>query len=230
MLPAGLFDWSPWNAGGRDYAMRIYDITLPIQTGMMVWPGDPPVEVTPRLSIEAGDAVNVSSISMGTHSGTHVDAPSHFCPGCGTMDQLDLAMLVGPAIVVAFAAGTGISADDLKAADIPADTLRLLVKARDTTAKESGRGPSLSDGVYLMPDAARWLVERGIRLVGVESLSIGGGAEKDGATHKTLLEAGVIIVEGVDLSAVAPGVYDLCCLPLRIADGDGGPARAILTG
>lgn len=181
---------------------------------MAVWPGDPPVLVEPLSRVEAGDVAAVSRLALGTHTGTHVDPPAHFLAGGATVDQLPLDVLVGPAVVADLTGGGPIDAARLEALGLADGTVRLLLK---TSATEG----------LLTPDGAAWLVERGVRLVGADTLSI-EPATDNYPVHRCLLGAGVIIVEGLDLTAAAPGRYQLVCLPLRIAGGDGAPARAVL--
>ena len=197
----------------------IFDITRPIGPDTPVWPGDPPVVIEPVARVEDGDVATVSRLGLGTHTGTHVDPPAHFLPGGATVDVLPLDVLMGPAVVADFTAPGPIDGDRLAAAALPAGTVRLLLK---TGAAEG----SVTDG------GARWLVEHGVRLVGTDTLSIEGSAPGgDGRpypVHRTLLAAGVVIVEGLDLGAIGAGQYDLACLPLRITGGDGAPARVVL--
>lgn len=183
-----------------------------------MWPGDPPVVVEPVTRMEDGDVAAVSRLALGTHTGTHVDPPAHFVPGGATVDELPLDILVGPAVVADCTGGAPIDATRLEVLDLPAGTTRLLLKT-------AGGGDG-STGT-LTPEGAGWLVERGVLLVGADTLSI-EPATDDYPVHRVLLGAGVIIVEGLDLTAVAPGRYQLVCLPLRIAGGDGAPARAVL--
>jgi arylformamidase len=191
----------------------IIDISRPVGPDTPVWPGDPPVTVEPVARLEAGDPAAVSRLALGTHTGTHVDPPAHFLPGGATVDQLDLDVLVGPALVVDLTATPGPVAPDRLAA-LAAGHSRLLLKT------------GAADGV-VTAGAARRLVEGGVRLVGVDTLSLEpatGGYE----VHRLLLSAGVVIVEALDLSAAPAGEYQLVCLPLRITGGDGAPARAVL--
>jgi arylformamidase len=191
----------------------IIDISRPIGPDTPVWPGDPPVAVEPVARVEDGDP-GVSRLTLGTHTGTHVDPPAHFLPGAATVDALPLDVLVGPALVVDLSDGGPIDADRLASTGLGDDVSRLVCR---TGAAEGA----------LTTDGARWLVERGVRLVGVDTLSI-EPATGTYPVHRILLGSGVVIVEGLDLSTVAPGRYRLVCLPLRIALGDGAPARAIL--
>lgn len=209
--------------------MRIYDISLPISPELPVWPGDPSVVLERFARIEDGETANVSRIAMGVHTGTHVDAPYHFLADGSKADHMQLKDLIGRAYVVYLPEANIITADALQAAEIPPRTRRLLFKTRNS-AHWSNKTPGFQeDFVALSADGARYLVERGVRLVGVDYLSV---APFDAAvpTHHVLLEAGVIIVEGLDLSKVAQGRYTLYCLPLLLKGAEGAPARAILVG
>jgi arylformamidase len=196
--------------------MQIIDISVPLREGMVTYPGDPVVQMERAASIENGDVVNLTRMDFGLHSGTHVDAPVHFIDGASGVDSVSLDALVGPCEVVEV---PDLSRDSVARA--PEGAERVLFKtpnselwSRDEFAEEFAR----LDGA-----AATLLVERGVRLVGVDYLSVG-----DEAAHRALLEAAVVPVEGLDLRNVSPGAYRLICLPLRIAGADGAPARAIL--
>jgi len=205
--------------------MRLYDVTLPIHAGMPVYPGDPEVSIAPRLAVAAGDAANVSLLTMGSHTGTHVDAPRHFFDGAPGVDRLPLTVLIGPARVVEVMTAGSVEAADLSALDLCAAP-RVLLKARHPV-----RDPAeaiLRESVGLTPGAARRLVEAGVRLVGVDGPSVDPAASAGFDAHRILLRAGIVILEGLDLSAVPPGDYELICLPLKIRDGDGAPARVLL--
>lgn len=191
----------------------IIDISRPLSPATPVWPGDPPVIVEPVARVEDGDPAAVSRLALGTHTGTHVDPPAHFFPGEPAVDALPLDVLMGPAVVAQFDPGP-IDGTALESTALPRGSSRLLLK----TGGDAGA---------VTPDGARWLVERGVRLVGADTLSI-EPETRDYPVHRILLGAGVVIVEGLDLAPVAPGPYELVCLPLRIAAGDGAPARAVL--
>jgi arylformamidase len=208
---------------------RPIDISLSIDPAMLVWPGDPPVEVTPLQQMAKGDAANVSEVRMGTHTGTHVDPPLHFVPGGGGIDTVPLDVLVGEAVVVdARHLDRPMGASDLEKLSIPEGTERVLVRTAnsDLWRRERVKFPPVY--ACLTTDSARWVVDRGIRLIGVDFLSVEAKGADGHPVHHTLLENGVVIVEGLDLGEVEPGRYTLVCMPLRISGGDGGPARAIL--
>jgi arylformamidase len=207
----------------------VIDITLPVRTGQFSWPGDPPVSVTPFFRLEDGDPANVSEVRLSSHTGTHVDPPAHFLEGGATVDQLPLEVLVGPAVVVDLTGRPGpIGPADLDAVALPGGTERVLMKT-DNSARWPERLQTFPDDyVALSPAGAAWMVERGVRLVGADFLSVEEPDVPGHPTHVTLLSAGVVILEGLDLSAVAPGPYELVCLPLLLAGCDGAPARAVL--
>ena len=204
--------------------MKIYDVTRPVSPAMPVWPGDPPVSLKMVKRIEDGAKDNLSHLACSVHIGTHVDAPLHFISGGGDISSLSLDALTGPATVVALPEADAITAGDLARLNLPHEVKRLLFKTRNgalPTAEFS------KDFVALTLDAAQWIVERGVRLVGVDYLSVEcfGG---DGSVHRALLGAGVVAVEGLDLRDVPPGDYTLYCLPMKLVGSEGAPARVIL--
>jgi arylformamidase len=203
------------------------DVSLPISPGLLVWPGNPPIELSAAQRIAAGDAANVSELRIGTHSGTHVDPPVHFVDGSDGIDRVSLDVLIGPCWVAdATGRGGALGAGDLDSLGVPAGTERLLLRTDNSELWRSMPASFPGSCTSVGADAARWIVERGIRLVGIDFL----GIEKRGApghpTHVELLSNDVVIVEGLNLAEVAAGEHDLVVLPLRIVDGDGGPARA----
>ncbi len=206
--------------------MKAYDISMPIRAPMPVYPGEPQPVIEPSSRISRGDGMNVSLITLGSHTGTHIDAPHHFLDGRETVDQLALDVLVGPALVVELPAAGEIGAADLQALGIPEALERLVIKTRNSLFLVDDRFHA--DYAYLNAEAARWLVARGVRLVAFDYLSVEKMNAERHEVHKTLLEAGVVIVEGVDLRLVPPNPYFLVCLPLRIEGCDGAPARAVL--
>ncbi len=202
----------------------LYDISLPISDSLPVWPGDPSVTVTRTGTLPA-----VSQISLGSHAGTHVDPPAHFLPGGATVDQLPLEVLIGPAWVAHLPGPGPIGAATLEAAVIPVGTTRLLLRTENSIRRlvQSGFDTAF---VALAPDAAAWLLDRGVRLIGIDGPSIEPYGAPGAPVHHVLLAAGVVIVENLALAEVAAGAYQLICLPLRITAGDGAPARAVLVG
>ena len=207
--------------------MTIYDISLPISESLVVWPGDPPVRIAQPHHLDRGDEATVSHLDMGAHVGTHVDAPVHFVSGSSGIDELDLNVLVGPALVVDAREADALSADVLETLPIPCGTERVLFRTRNSDLWARGKGEFREDFCAITEDGARWLIERDVRLVGIDYLSV---APFDAVipTHRALLQAGVVAIEGLDLSSIRPGAYQLVCLPLKIVGGDGAPARAIL--
>jgi len=204
--------------------MRMYDITRPIHHAMPVYEGDPEVSIQPWLSTIRGAPANVSRLSLSSHTGTHVDAPAHLREGALGVDQLPLDVLIGPACLFHLATSS-IDATSLRGLELTAYR-RVLFKCR-TTDPESQATPR-RDFDWLMEDAARLLVDSGVRLVGVDALSVDSPQSSSLPVHHVLLNAGVVILEGLDLSAVPPGDYELLCLPLKIQHGDGAPARVVL--
>ncbi len=201
-------------------------MSVPVRTGMIVYDGDPPVRIERVMEIARGDLANVSGMEMGAHTGTHVNAPLHFVEGGAGADRLPLDALIGPAVVVdAWAATSDIDAAALAALKIPPGTERLLLRTRNGDLW--ARDEFTRDYVGVADDAARELVAMGVRLLGIDYLSIAPSADP-APTHRTLLEAGVVVVEGLDLRGAPPGRYDLVCLPLRLEGADGSPARALL--
>jgi arylformamidase len=207
--------------------VALIDISLPIHDGMVVYEGDPAVSVTAAMSRERGDPANVSLLRLGSHTGTHVDAPAHFLAGTASVDALALDVLVGPALVAELTASRTVERADLAALPLQGHT-RLLLKTRNSSLWD--RDSFSRDYVALSVEAARLLVERGFRLVGIDYLSIEAFAVTGHPVHTTLLGAGIAILEGLDLRRVTPGVYELLCLPLRVAGADGAPCRAVLRG
>jgi arylformamidase len=220
------------------------DVTVPIENGMAVWPGDPETRIERFHSIARGDGENISTVSMCLHAGTHMDAPLHYFEQGIAIDQLPLDAVIGPARVLNLA--------DLPGCDIhPGDRLLLKTPAphqpshptdapapptHEHTNPLYARAPQSRDRqgavrpapTSLTPDAAKYLIDHRIQLVGIDALSIGPPNEEGDEVHRLLLAAGIWIIERLDLAAVAPGDYDLICLPLRIPGADGAPARAAL--
>jgi arylformamidase len=196
---------------------------------MPTWPGDPRVELERFAMQENGDQANVSRLSMSVHTGTHVDAPYHFLAKGRTVDELLLKTLTGRAFVLHLPDVNLVTAAVLAGAELPPRTRRVLFKTRNSDYWANGLKTFQEDFVGISPDGAQYLVDRGVQLVGVDYLSVAPYADPV-PTHQILLNAGVVIVEGLDLSAVSEGRYNLFCLPLRLAGADGAPARAILIG
>lgn len=208
--------------------MKIYDITVPIRAGMPVYEGDPGVKVEAWSAFAKGDSSNVSMLNFGAHTGTHVDAPAHFIEGANTIDKLPLETLIGAARVLRVPDDVmEINSDFLASCELNG-VERVIFHTRNSTFWD-GEG-FRKDFTHLLPEAAELLVNNGIKLVGTDYLSIEKFHSGHHRTHLTLLSRGVVIVEGLNLSDVPAGDYELICLPLRIADGvgDGAPARVVL--
>jgi arylformamidase len=210
--------------------MRIHDVSVPISEGTPVYPGDPHVEIEQWAAIARGDAANVSMLHFGAHTGTHVDAPAHFIEGAGRVDALPLDVLVGRARIIEIADDVHLINAGLIASLDLGGARRVLFKTRNSAFWANTAQGFRTDFTYLAPDAALSLVEMGVRLVGVDYLSVEQFRAERFETHTILLSNDVVIVEGLDLRAVTAGDYELICLPLRITggSGDGAPARAIL--
>lgn len=209
--------------------MRIYDVTVGITPTMPVWPGDPPAALTRVQSISKGANANVSRLDAGVHTGTHVDAPLHFIDGAASIESLSLKVLTGRAYVVSLPRAKVLDAPTLEAADIPPRTRRVLFKTRNSDIWARGEQVFQTSFVGVDASGAEWLVRKGVHLVGIDYLSI-APYHQSRETHRTLLQAGVVIVEGLDLSKVSQGRYTLYCLPMKLIGSDGAPARAILVG
>lgn len=208
--------------------MTIYDISLTISPDLPTWPGDPQLELEKFESMDRGAHNNVSRISTSVHIGTHVDAPYHFLNDGIAVDQLALEVLTGPCYVLQLPDGIeAITADVLERTEITGEMKRVLFGTRNSHVWAGGESEFQTDFVAITEDGAEWLVGRGVQLVGVDYLSVAPYGDSV-PTHTVLLKAGVVVVEGLNLSNVMRGFYDLYCLPLKIAGCDGAPARAIL--
>lgn len=205
--------------------MTWQELSRPIVSGMPVWPGDEPVSVERTDRLDRGDLANVTRLSMSAHAGTHVDAPRHFMPKGRGVEGLDLDALIGPAHL---ADARGLSGDlgprELAGLGIPRGTERLLVRTHDGDLW--AEGPYSETTLGISAGGARWLIDHRIRLVGVDHMSVAPIAEPE-ATHLLLLGEGVAVVEGLDLSSLDTGGYDLIVLPLLLYGADGAPARAV---
>jgi len=206
----------------------IYDVSVPIFTGGLTYPGNPDIAITPQQEVSKGASANVSSVSFGSHTGTHVDAMKHLFDDGTPVDALPLEVLMGPAVLIAVPDSVmAVGEADLRAHDL-AGQERVLIRTRNSAFIRS-QG-FMRDYTYLAPDGAAYLASLGVKLVGIDYLSIEQFHSGHHMTHRTLLERGIVIVEGLDLSAPPPGHYDLRVLPLRLAGLDGAPARAVLVG
>ena len=211
--------------------MPIYDISVAVAPGETpTYPGDPAIEVSAWNSISRGDPANVTLINFGAHTGTHVDAPAHFIEGGARVASLPLETLVGETLVVEIPEDEDAVEERHVGEDALGGATRVLFKTRNSAFWDEPGGRFREDYTHVTPGAARALVAAGVRLVGIDYLSVEKFGSEGFETHVTLLSAGVVVVEGLDLRGVAPGRYDLACLPLKLAagSGDGAPARAVL--
>ena len=207
--------------------LRLIDISLPITPRLPRWPGDPPIQMEAFLDFP-NDGVRASSLSFSLHTGTHIDAPLHHLPKGTDIEDLDFASLIGPVQVIDVGDVEHISGEVLEHHVGEGTPNRLLVKTLNSAAW-SGATEFNPDFVALTKDAAEWIVGKGIRLVGVDYLSVQSYHDPDPAVHVILLENDVVILEGLNLSEVnAPHQYELLCLPLRIRGAEGSPCRAVL--
>lgn len=202
------------------------DISVPLRNEMVVWPGDPPTRVERIKAIARGDTENISAMSVCLHAGTHIDAPLHYLENGAAIDGLPFASMIGPARVIPIHDSKSVTGRELIDAKIRRGE-RILLKTRNSDRARNAQS-YFDDFVSVTHEAAEFLVGRGILAVGIDYLSIGAPNEDGDRVHKILLGAGVWIIEGLDLSAVDPGSYDMICLPLSIPGSDGAPARAVL--
>jgi arylformamidase len=210
----------------RDLAQGWKDVTAPLHTGMVHWPDNPPVSIERMLDISKGDNANVSAMSMGSHTGTHMDAPVHFLNDGIGLDRMDLDATIGKARVIKIDDKEAIRPEAIRDESLDRGD-RIIFRTRNSE-EEWWSQSFKEDFVYLSHEAAQLLVERQVRTVGVDYLSV-GGYKRDGAeTHRALLGAGVWIIEGLSLHGIEPGDYELICLPLLVTGADGAPARALL--
>jgi arylformamidase len=203
------------------------DISNPLNSPMPIWPTSKGFKLSWSKRLDLGDACNNSVIECDAHVGTHLDAPLHFIEEGLSVENFQLDILIGPCLVVYLPKVTEIHAHDLSIINISPETTRLLIRTDNSDLWNSGNNEFNENFVALTPDAAQWIVDQGIQLLGVDYLS--AGSMQDGTlTHKILLGSDVIILEGVNLSQVMPDQYELICLPLKISGAEGSPARAIL--
>ena len=208
--------------------MKIYDVTVPISATVPIYAGDPPVSLAAAKSIANGDTANVSQISFGVHTGTHVDAPNHFIDGAKRVHEIDPEKLVGPCRVIEVPE-TVVAIEPEHVGDIDG-VCRVLFKTRNSAFWDEPVRGFRKDFTYITPDTARLLVEKAVVLVGIDYLSIEKSGSSGHPVHITLLEKEVVILEGVDLREVPAGDYGMICMPLKYigAGGDGSPARTML--
>lgn len=209
--------------------MRIYDVTLTISPELVVWPEDPPVQLYRTSQISSGDISNVSHINMSAHTGTHIDAPCHFIEGGETVEDVPIDLLIGRVYLLHLPHAEHITLDMVKDSPIPPRTKRVLFRTRNSDQWQQNINDFDQNYVGLTPEAAEYLVARGVKLIGVDYLSVAPFNDVV-TTHQVLLRSGVVVVEGLDLSRVPQGRYTLYCMPLKLRGADGAPARAILIG
>jgi arylformamidase len=207
--------------------MKLYDITLPITNYLPVWPGDPSVSLIMSSSIAKGDKCNITSIQMGAHTGTHIDAPYHFLKDGATTDTIPIETFIGPCVVIEVDSEVCIERKDLLKYDL-AGHLRVLFKTRNSELWAENSGSFNTNYVSLAIDAAQYLVEMKTVLVGIDYLSIESFRAPGSPVHKLLLINNITILEGLNLSGVKTGMYELLCMPLKLMGCEGAPARVIL--
>jgi len=202
------------------------DVSVTLRTGMVTWPGDPPAHISHALDMERGDPCTVSLLEMGAHTGTHMDAPAHFVRGGIGIDDMPLNAAIGSARVIPIRDRESIKTDELVGHRIRQGERVLFKTHNSDRCWDTDR--FVEDFIYLSATAAQYLAERQVRLVGVDYLSVGGFRADGVETHQALLKAGIWIIEGLNLKRIRPGRVQLVCLPLKIAGGDGAPARALV--
>jgi len=211
---------------GDEMTAAWIDISVPIYTGMVHWPDNPAVRVERIQDLSRGDAANVSKLELGAHTGTHMDAPRHFLADGAGLDELPLDATIGPARVIPIAHSQAIFPEELEAHRLRAGE-RVLFRTQNSERCWKNN-QFVEDFVYISAAAAQYIVQRKVRTVGIDYLSVGGYVHDGVETHRILLGEGVWLIEGLNLAAVKPGTYELICLPLRVVGADGAPARAIL--
>jgi len=207
---------------------KLFDISVPVKNGGVVYPGNPEIHIELQQDMSRGGSSNVSLVAIGSHTGTHVDAPLHMIPGGAGVDGIPLDALIGRALVIAFDDDVMAVTEAYLRSQPIAGHERVLLKTRNS--RYIRERDFHRDYTYLAPDGAEYLVSLGVRLVGIDYLSIEQFHSGHHRTHKTLLSRGVVIVEGLDLSQPPAGEYDLYCLPVLLEGIDGAPARAVLVG
>jgi arylformamidase len=204
---------------------KLLDVSVPLAAGMPAYPGNPDFELQPLKRIAQGGSSNVSRLILGTHTGTHVDAPKHFIDDAASVETLPLELLLGRARVIEITRRGGIGAEDLAAAGLRED-LRVLLKTPNSALWNSDGFHE--DYTHVTEGGARYLVEQGVKVVGIDYLSIEQFRKPGAPAHRMLLSHGVIIIEGLNLADAEPGMYEMYCLPLPVSGGDGAPARVVL--
>lgn len=204
---------------------KLLDVSVPLAPGLPIFPNNPPFELQPVKRIADGGSSNVSRLVLGTHTGTHVDAPKHFFDDAGGVDSLPLDLLIGRARVIDIGKRGAITADDLAVAGLRED-LRVLFRTPNSALWNSSAFHE--DYAHLSESGARYLVDQGVKVVGIDYLSIEAFKKAGAPAHRALLGNGIVIIEGLNLADVEPGMYEMYCLPLLVAGADGAPARVVL--
>ncbi len=205
---------------------QYWDISVPLRHQMVAWPGDPLPHVEQVMFLDRGDICNLTRLAISAHTATHMDAPRHFIARGASIESMPLDATLGPARVIEIQDPQAIRRAELERHAIQPGE-RLLFKTRNSQ-RDWANLPFDEDFVYLADEGAQYLVERGVRTIGVDYLSIGGFRHDTVETHVTILGAGIWVIEGLQLAAVEPGLYELLCLPIPVAGADGSPARAVL--
>ena len=206
---------------------KLLDVSVSLAAGIPAYPGNPDFELQPIKRIAEGGSSNVSRLVMGTHTGTHVDAPKHFFDDGSGVDALPLDLLLGRARVVEITKRGGIGAAELSEAGLRED-LRVLLKTSNSALWNAGGFHQ--DYTYLTEEGARYLVDQGVKVIGIDYLSVEQFKKAGAPAHRALLSQAVVIIEGLNLAEADAGMYEMYCLPLRVAGGDGAPARVVLRG
>lgn len=207
---------------------KYIDVSVPISSELPRWPGSPEIQFERSLDLEKGDIATDTTLQFSVHTGTHVDAPSHFIRGGKSVEQMNLEILIGEAYVALLPDEVeSITAALLKNLPLPDQTSRLLLRTRNSSFWKAKGSEFQRDFVGLTVDAAQWIVNQGIQLIGVDYLSVQRYCDGP-ETHQILLSAEVVVIEGLDLTAVSEGVYDIICLPIKLQGVEGAPARVIL--
>lgn len=211
-------------------AMPFYDVTVPLSNELPTYPGDPGIQIGDWRSLANGDSANVSVVNFGAHTGTHVDAPAHFIEGAAKIESLPLDSLIGECVVIEVPEKHLVVDEAFVSEHVPVGSIRVLFKTRNSAFWNADKPEFHSDFTYLDLAAATWLRDQGAKLIGIDYLSIEKFKSPGHPTHLALLSKGIVILEGLNLSDVPPGKYELICLPLRLRSnlGDGAPARAVL--
>ena len=208
--------------------MKFFDVSVPVHPKLPVWPGDPRIVLERYRTLSRGDTSNDSRLVCSVHCGTHVDAPAHFIENGATIEKLSLEILVGSVVVIEIPVNDVITPDLLETQGLSSQIERLLIKTKNSDLWADPGHRFNPHFAALSAESASWLVDKGLKLVGIDYLSIQPFKDTEPLTHRILLEAGIVIIEGLDLRDVHPGAYQLICLPIKLAGSDGAPARAIL--